>query len=154
MKPRNHQGGVALVELAISIFMLIAITFGIVEFGRAMYQYNTLAKAARDGARWLSTRDATDALAKDQAKCLVVYGYPACPTTPVDSDALVSGLTEANVSICDALTCPDHAAQGSAAPAINLVTVSITGFTFNSLFSFVVPDIEFEPISVTMRQVL
>jgi TadE-like protein len=153
MKPRNRQRGVALVELAISMVVLIVITFGITEFGRAMYQYNTLAKAARDGARFLSTRDATDALAKTQAKCLVVYGHPACP---VDSDALVSGLTVTNVSICDAASCPDHAAQtlGSLGPAINLVTVSIGGFTFKSLVSFVVPDIQFEPISVTMRQVL
>jgi hypothetical protein len=57
------------------------------------------------------------------------------------------------------MACPaDHATQGSA-PVISLVTVSIGGpnatpFTFNSLFSFVVPDIQFGPIGATMRQVL
>jgi hypothetical protein len=154
MKPRNRQRGVALLELAISAFVLITIAFGITEFGRAIYQYNTLAKAARDAARFLSTRDPTDTVSKDQAKCLVVYGHPACTGT-----ALVPGLTLAMVSICDSLACPaDHAAQGSA-PVVSLVTVSIGGasatpYTFDSLVSFIVPDFTFSPISVTMRQVL
>jgi len=154
MRPVNRQRGVALVELGISIFVLITITFGITEFGRAIYQYNTLAKAARDAARFLSTRDPTDTAAKDQAKCLVVYGHPACTGTP-----LVPGLTLAHVSICDPLACPaDHAAQGSA-PVLSLVTVSIGGpnatpFTFDSVASFIVPDFPFGPIAVTMGQVL
>jgi Flp pilus assembly protein TadG len=144
----------AMVELGISIFVMISITFAITEFGRAIYQYNTLAKAARDAVRFLSTRDATDAAAKDQAKCLAVYGNPTCLGSPV-----ADGLTLAMVSICDPMACPaDHATQGSA-PVISLVTVSIGGpnatpFTFNSLFSFVVPDIQFGPIGATMRQVL
>jgi hypothetical protein len=154
MRLQNRQRGVALVEFAISAFVLMTIAFGITEFGRAMYQYNTLAKAARDAARYLSTRDPTDTAAKDQAKCLVVYGHPGCTGTP-----LVTGLTLAMISICDALACPaDHAAQGSA-PVVSLVTVSIGGpnatpFTFDSLVSFIVPDFTFSPISVTMRQVL
>jgi hypothetical protein len=62
------------------------------------------------------------------------------------------------VSVCDALACPaTHAAQG-AAPVLNLVTVTIGGpnapYTFVSLVPFVVPDITFGPISVTMKQVL
>jgi Flp pilus assembly protein TadG len=154
MKSRTRQRGLALVELAISIFVLITIAFGITEFGRAIYQYNTLAKAARDATRFLSTRDALDTAAKDQAKCLAVHGNPTCTGNP-----LAPGLTLAMVSICDALACPaDHASQGSV-PLINLVTVSIGGpnatpYTFDSLASFVVPDIQFGPIAVTMKQVL
>ncbi|MGT2493951.1 TadE family protein [Cupriavidus basilensis] len=41
----------ALVELAITLSLLLAITFAITEFGRAIYTYNTLAKEhARCGA--------------------------------------------------------------------------------------------------------
>jgi len=154
MRPPHRQRGVALVEFAISAFVLLTIAFGITEFGRAIYQYNTLAKAARDAARFLSTRDPTDTAAKDQARCLVVYGHPACTGTP-----LVPGLSLSMVNICDALACPaDHAAQGSA-PVVSLVTVSIGGgnatpYLFDSLVSFIVPDFTFSPISVTMRQVL
>ncbi len=148
-----HQRGVALVELAISMSVMVSIAFAITEFGRAIYQYNTLAKGVRDAARFLSTRDATDAVAKDQARCLAVYGNLTCVGTP-----LAQGLTTAMVNICDYLACPDHAAQGTN-PVVNLVTVSIGGanatpYTFHSLVSFVVPDIPFGPISVTMRQVL
>ena len=154
MRLAHRQRGVAFVELAISAFVLMTIAFGITEFGRAVYQYNELAKAARDAARFLSTRDPTDTTAKAQAKCLVVYGRPACTGTP-----LVPGMTLAHVSVCDALDCPaDHASQGSA-PVVNLVTVSIGGanatpYLFDSIVSFVVPDFTFSPISVTMRQVL
>ena len=150
----RNQRGVAMVELAISILVLVTIAFGITEFGRAIYHYNTLAKTARDAARFLSTRDANDALAKTQARCLAVHGTPTCAGAP-----LAPGLTVEMVSICDAISCPgDHAAQGSA-PVMHLVTVSIGGpnatpDTFESLLSFVVPDIEFGPISVTMKQVL
>jgi Flp pilus assembly protein TadG len=150
---RSNQCGLALVELGISIFVMISIAFGITEFGRAIYQYNTLAKAARDATRYLSTRDAADTAAKDVAKCFAVFGNPSCSGTP-----LAPGLTTAMVSVCDALACPGtHAAQG-AAPVLNLVTVTIGGpnapYTFLSLVPFVVPDITFGPISVTMKQVL
>ena len=159
MKSRARQRGLALIELGISIFLLIAITFGITEFGRAVYQYNTLAKAVRDATRVLSTRDPLDTAAKDQARCLAVYGK-AMLTCATDTSLvpLVPGLTLAMVNICDALTCPaDHAFQGSA-PVLSLVTVSIGGpnatpYTFVSIFSFFVPDIQFGPISVTMKQV-
>jgi hypothetical protein len=62
------------------------------------------------------------------------------------------------VSVCDAVACPTtHSAQGTA-PVINLVTVTIGGataaYTFTSAISFVVSNIQFGAISVTMRQVL
>jgi len=154
MTARSRQRGVALVELAMSIFVLLAITFGITEFGRAMYEYNTLAKGARDATRYLAMRDTADPATRNQAICLVVYGNPGCAGAP-----LLNGLTASMVSICDPAACPaDHAAQGSA-PVINLVTVTIGGanaapYTFTSVASFVVPDIVFGPISVTMKQVL
>ena len=149
----RQQGGVALIELAISIFVMVSIAFGITEFGRAIYQYNTLAKAARDATRFLSTRGADDTVAKDIAKCLTVFGNPACTGSP-----LAPGLATTMVSICDRLTCPStHESQGAAAPVLNLVTVTIGGpnapYVFQSLVSFVVPDIVFGPISVTMKQV-
>jgi hypothetical protein len=154
MRQRSRQTGVAMVELGISLFVLLAITFGITEFGRAIQQYNTLAKAVRDATRYLAVRDTLDPATRNQATCLVVYGNPACGGAP-----LVPGLTAAMVSICDPVSCPaDHAAQGSA-PVVNLVTVSVGApnaapYTFTSLVSFMVPDIAFGPISVTMKQVL
>ena len=150
---RSRQHGVALIEFGITLTVLITIVFGITEFGRAIYLYDTLAKTARDATRYLSTKAPGDLAAIDDAVCLAVYGKPTCTGNP-----LVPGLTPAMVSVCDAVSCADsHQAQGGA-PVINLVTLTIGGadnpYTFNSVVPFVVPNIPFGPISVTMKQVL
>lgn len=148
----KQQRGVALVEFAVTIGFLLAIVFGITELGRAIYEYDALTKAARDAARYLSTKAPGDAVAISRAVCLAVYGTPACAGTP-----LVPGLAASMVSVCDAVSCPStNHAQGS--PVQDFVTVTIGGapnaFTFRSLMPSVVPSIPFGPIRVTMRQVL
>jgi Flp pilus assembly protein TadG len=153
MVTRRKQSGVALIELGITIGLLVTIVFGITEFGRAIYQYNTLAKAARDAVRYLSTKAPGDATAIAEARCFAVFGNPTCAGSP-----LAPGLTTAMVGVCDASSCAaTHQAQG-AAPVINLVTVTIGGpnnpYTFNSIVQFVVPSFAFGPISASMRQVL
>jgi hypothetical protein len=155
MRSKTKQQGVALIELAIIIPVLITITFGITEFGRAIYQYNTLAKAVRDGARYLAVRDPGASASVSGVQCMVVHGNPGC-TGPT----LVPGLTLSMVSVCHAMDpacAAAHQSQG-ASPVINLVTVTIGGanapFTFQSLVSFVVPNIQFGAISATMRQVM
>jgi Flp pilus assembly protein TadG len=153
MSNLQKQRGVALVELALTIGILLTIVFGITEFGRAIYQYDTLAKAARDAARYLSTKAPGDTTAISDAQCYAVYGNPSCTGNP-----LAPGLSTAMISVCDAVSCPaTHQAQGSA-PVINLVSLTIGGannpYLFNSVVQFVVPNFNFGAISVTMRQVL
>ena len=155
MTSKKRQEGLALIELGLTITLLVAITFGITEFGRAMYQYNTLAKAARDGVRFLAVRDPAAPASISGAQCMVVHGNPGC-TGPT----LVPGLTLGMVSVCHAMDpacAATHQSQG-ASPVVNLVTVQIGGanapFTFQSLVSFVVPNIQFAAISATMRQVM
>jgi Flp pilus assembly protein TadG len=46
-----RPSGQALVEFALVFPVFLIILFGIVDFGRAIYAYNTLANAAREGAR-------------------------------------------------------------------------------------------------------
>jgi Flp pilus assembly protein TadG len=43
--------GQSLVEFALILPMMLLVMFMITEFGRAIYQYNVLAQAAREGAR-------------------------------------------------------------------------------------------------------
>jgi hypothetical protein len=54
MKPRLRHGfrqdGVAAVEFAIVATLFFLIVFGIIEFARAMYMYNTLAEVTRSAA--------------------------------------------------------------------------------------------------------
>lgn len=159
---KQRQKGVALIEFAITISLLLAICFAVTEFGRAIYTYNTLAKSVRDAARYLSTQAAGNAAAHAMAQQLVVYGTPVVTN---NQPALVPGLTTGMVSICDAadITCPSNMGQGSN-PAINTVTVRISGYTFTPLLDLLgftrfytggsnsLTSISFSDISATMRQ--
>jgi Flp pilus assembly protein TadG len=53
--PAHRQGGVVAVEFALVMFVLLLIGAGIVEFGRAFWYYDAMAKGTRDAARYLST---------------------------------------------------------------------------------------------------
>lgn len=161
MKRRVLRGAIA-IEFALLVIPLLVILTGITEFGRAMYYYNILAKAARDAARLMSTQTPTDldypALVA-QAQCTAVYGNPACTGEP-----LVPGLATSMVSICDPASCAaTHAAVPTGTGATNLVTVSIGGantpYLFRSLAPFMpalfgIPDFTFGAVSVTMRQII
>lgn len=155
MNMRSRQRGVAAVELGILIIPLVLLAFGITEFGRAIYQYNTIAKGVRDGVRYLAQGAPGDAARIDNAKNLA-----ACGTTTACSaaSALVTGLSSSMVSVCDRTSCAgDHNLQevtygGGSFGQINLVTMTVTGFQFTSLVPFVMPNITFGPIRATMEQ--
>jgi Flp pilus assembly protein TadG len=49
-RPRRASGQ-GLVEFALIFPVLVLILFGIIDFGRAIYAYNTIGNAARDGVR-------------------------------------------------------------------------------------------------------
>lgn len=51
----RSQRGAAAIEFAFILPLLLVIFTGMVEFGRAMWHYDALAKSARDAARYLST---------------------------------------------------------------------------------------------------
>ncbi|MDP3848067.1 MAG: TadE/TadG family type IV pilus assembly protein [Pseudomonas sp.] len=98
------QRGVAMVEFAITLPLLLLLLLAIGEIARMLYQYNSLLQASRDAARfvaigaWNSTQGKID-LTSDpqlvlQTKNLAVYGVPGNTATP-----LVSGLTSANVQV-------------------------------------------------------
>src|SRR5437867_5937189 len=76
--------GVVAVEFALLLIPLMLLVFGVAEFGRALYQYNTLAKAVRDSARMLSQYNPADAdYPVANAECLAVYGKTGCSTSDV-----------------------------------------------------------------------
>lgn len=129
MRTHTRQHGAALIELALILPLLLLMTFITTEFGRAMYQYNTITKSVRDGVRYLTVQTPGTGIA--QARNLIVYGSTANTGTP-----LVLGLTEANVAV------PVWATQvtgtpGAPGPLINMVTVTVTGYCFQPLFTSV-----------------
>jgi Flp pilus assembly protein TadG len=149
-RPRRARGqrGVAAVELGFMIFPLVLMIFGTTELGRAIYTYNTLDKAVRDAVRHLSQHGPGDAAIQAQARCLATTGTLDC-----SASTLAPGLLDSNVVLCDAMSCAgSHAAQlVPGGGTINLVSVTISGYDYDSLVEFVIPDMIFNSISVTMR---
>lgn len=94
----SRQRGAAAIEFALLLILLLTIMAGIVEFGRAFWYYDALAKATRDSARYLtkvreSATIAINAAQIDNAKEMVVNAA---------LQAKVPNFTAANVSVsCD-----------------------------------------------------
>lgn len=164
MKQLSYQNGVAAIEFALLLIPLTILAFGIAEYGRAMYQYNTITKATRDAARYLSMQAPGNVDAQAAARNLVVCGQIVC-TRPSENQGdpdipigpLVTGLTAEKVIVRDSSSnSSTHALQlipavgGVGAGIANLVTVEVSGFEFVSLVSFVAPNITFGPIGTTM----
>ncbi len=111
--------GIQLVEVSIVIPLFLMLFAATAEFGRYYYEYTTLAKAARGGARYLSatfkgTGDGT-------AANIVVYGNTGGTGTPI-----LSGLSTGQVKITY---------QGGSAAIPETVTVSIQGYTHQPVFN-------------------
>ena len=52
----RRENGTQMIEFAIVFPVLLLMFAGVTELGRLFYQYTTLAKATRAGARYLSTQ--------------------------------------------------------------------------------------------------
>jgi hypothetical protein len=135
------QRGAAIIEFALILPLLLLLTFTVTEFGRALYQYNTITKSVRDAARYLSVQTPNTHLT--EARNLIVFGNTAGTGTP-----LALGLTTSLV--------PDPTWQAvGTGPVINVVTVKVSGYAFQSLwpsvFGIRFGSITFSDISATMR---
>jgi Flp pilus assembly protein TadG len=141
MKARRSQKGVAVVEFALLLPTLLLLIYIVTELGRAVMQYNTVAKSVRDASRYLSIQLQNTKLT--EAKNLVVYGNTSGTGSP-----LAPGLSTSNVS--------DPTWQSAGAdPVITTVTVQVTGYTFvpmmGSVFGIAIGPYTYSTISATMR---
>lgn len=127
---RCGQKGVAMVEFAIALPLLLLLLFGIAEFGRMLFQYNSLLQASRDAGRyaaseaWNATLGKVDLSGDLQArvKSVAVYGVPSAQPGAATA---VPGLTTSQVQV---------SALGS-----DHVQVSIT-YTFQPVIGAVLPS--------------
>ena len=103
MKSRTHQQGLAVVEFAAIIPIMLLLLLSVGEVSRAFYHYTTLHKATQGGARYaaehllngLQLPELSDELAA-RVKNVVVNGK----TTAADNATpLLPGLTTENVSV-------------------------------------------------------
>ncbi len=144
--------------MALVIIPMLILCFGITELGRALYQYNGLVKATRGAARYLSQQslaappigETADGI-RLKARSLALCGAYDC----AGKQPLVTSLTLDMISVCDPVACPaTHSNVPTGQGSTSLVAVAIGAgndkFNFTSLVSWVVPDITFSAISITM----
>lgn len=161
--PLPRQRGAAIVEFALLLVPMLILAFGVAEYGRAIYHYNTIAKSVRSAVRVLAQHNPSDASYGSritQAKCLAVFGNNECTGAP-----LAPGLNVSNVKVCDRVAwggCDgavqsDYDNVSTGLGTINLVEVRISDyqFTFIGLPLISVPignTMTFGAIQAVMRQ--
>jgi Flp pilus assembly protein TadG len=69
----RSQAGQALVEFSLAVIVLMVLVIGVVEAGRAVWNYNTLSNAVREGSRY----------------AIVHGGAAADPAGPIPNNAQV-----------------------------------------------------------------
>lgn len=97
----RRQNGIAAVELALMVPVLLLAMFLTAELARALYQFNALTRSVRDGAQYLARYGvvvgtgvlAPTAAEETIARNLVAYG------SPVAGMALLPGLAPADVTL-------------------------------------------------------
>ena len=124
-KSRYRRSGHVMVEFALSFSVLFSIFTGTFQFGYTFYQYNVLAAAINDGARYASLRpyDSTGPTPSSAfltaVRSAVVYGDPSGGAKTV-----TPGLKTSNVNCSATFT--------NGVPSA--VTVSVSGYTIKSIF--------------------
>lgn len=95
----RDRKGQSLVEFALGSIVFFTVLFGIVQFGLAVWQYNTVSSLAQEGARWASVRGSSSTMPATAAQ-LQSYvesrspGFAVTVTaTPANPSAAAPGTT-------------------------------------------------------------
>jgi Flp pilus assembly protein TadG len=100
LRKNGRTEGQALVEFALVIPMFLALLFGVIDLGRVIWANDSLANAAREGARYASVHAGTPALTTSVSKADI--------RTYTQNFAIGGG--DANVAVCYSVV---HYATGS-----------------------------------------
>lgn len=155
MKKLHHfESGLAAIEFALILPVLLILAFATIDFGRLLFQYNALTKSTRDATKYIArvVKPAANSLDSElvayaaietQARNLARCGTIATCTVP-----LVSGL-DADLNIKLSYPIPDPVT------GINYVQIQVnnysTSFLTSALGGLVTKNLG--TISVTMRQI-
>jgi Flp pilus assembly protein TadG len=129
MKVKHGQRGASLVETVIVMGVLLALMFGIIDFGRALYTYSFVAQIARQGARWAIVRG---------ANCTVLTPCPAqSGDVQTYVQSLSEGATDPSQITAQAVWSGTTGCTASHTPGC-LVTVTVS-YPFRFFLPFVLP---------------
>ncbi|RCL24839.1 pilus assembly protein TadG [Pseudomonas sp. AFG_SD02_1510_Pfu_092] len=87
LKRAQRQQGVAIVEFTLTLPLLLLTLLAFGEFGRMLYQYNSLLQGSRDAARFVASQAWNPTLGKVEVtaelECMTQYvALYGAPTTP------------------------------------------------------------------------
>lgn len=102
MTRSNREAGLARLEVAITVPMVLLIGIGIFEFGRAYQTWQVVTNAAREGARVAVVKGSTDAEVESAVRRYMRAGHlPNAATAPVVLDRRVQAgeATESQVIV-------------------------------------------------------
>jgi Flp pilus assembly protein TadG len=144
MRPSVAQRGSSLPETVIVMSVLLALMFGIIDFGRAMYTYSFVAQLAREGARWAVVRG---------ANCTLL---DHCQALQSDVQNYVQSLNEgatvaSNLTVIARWPGPSATCQTNHAPGC-VAQVTVT-YPFKFFLPWVLPGNSW-PVSSTSQMVV
>ena len=119
----RREDGTQMIEFAIVFPVLLLMFAGTTEVGRLLYQYTTLSKATRSGARYLSTVQNVGT-STNAAKNVVMCGNAGGCGGAGQPAVIVPNLTSSNVVVTPPAT---------GVATVKYVTVEITGYSYQPL---------------------
>ena len=93
MRWRRDDRGTALIEMAFTLPLLLFISLGIIEFGRAFQVWQILTNAAREGARVAVLPGISDSMVTARVQEYIAVGVPdpsVTPTITIQRNASIS----------------------------------------------------------------
>lgn len=157
---RLRTKGIVFVELALVLLVLIPLLLLTVDISYALYEYQTLTKQVRAGARYLTVQPPGDITYTGQAlsqhakaSCIVRTSTLNCSHPPLLPQLSNAALVKIRDSVSDP-TLKNQSTQPAGtsqlATTVNMVEVRVEGYV-HRLFSGLT-TIQFGPIVSVMRQ--
>ena len=123
----HRQQGAAMVETAIVIVVFLMLVFGIIEFGRAIFEWSRLVEATRAGTRYAIVNDPACnifGLPSNPGPDEPPYLSVACPDGPLDCDG---GLQETTVVVSGSCNAANDAGCGVVEAMLGIQPLVETG---------------------------
>lgn len=131
---KSRQDGVAAVEFALLLIVLLMIVAGVVEFGRTFWYYDALTKGTRDGARFLSnvSLDQIGSVAGNATEPDCGATHSRTPRGIVYCAAVTANVPDFDIDdvdvLCDGVACVDNVRPEYVQVAISGYPVTIGGW--------------------------
>ena len=142
---RRRASGLAALELAFLLPVLVAVPAAAWDIGRALHHVERLHHGVRAAVRHLATGDAANPTRQEEARRLVVYGRVDGGSAPV-----VPGLQASMVNVFEPQSTPGVRAVTSTAGPLSLVTVQVQGLRYVPLLWPASKGFTLAPISLTL----